>query len=99
MEYARKIALYHNEPQERTKKGHFIYLVLRIELTRAILINVLTIKFSEKFDNLFLHVFFYLVTFPESCGFVAMAVANCIKYVFKFIPIQLVNGDEIVRPL
>ena len=36
--------------------------------------------------------------FPESHGSVAMSVTNCVKrYIFKFILIKLVKGDEIVR--
>ena len=53
-------------------------LVIKIELTRAILMSWL--KFSEKFNHQFSHVFFIFGNqFPESLGFVAMPVTSWIK--------------------
>ena len=40
--------------------------------------NATILKFSEKFDNKFLHVFTLSNMFPESHGFVAMPVTICI---------------------
>ena len=49
-------------------------MVMRIELTLAIYVT--TLKFSEKFEHPFSHVFIsnFGHTFPESRGFVALAV-------------------------
>ena len=39
----------------------------------------MTLKFSEKLDHAFSHVFIFDNMFPESHGFVAMPVTGCIK--------------------
>ena len=39
----------------------------------------MTLKFSEKFEYQFSHVFIFGYMFPESHGFVAMPVTSCIK--------------------
>ena len=39
----------------------------------------MTLKFSEKFGNLFSHVFIFSNMFPESHGFVVMPVTRCFK--------------------
>ena len=41
--------------------------------------DVTILKFFEKFDHPFLHVFIWYTMFPESHGFVAMPVTSCIK--------------------
>ena len=42
---------------------------MRIEFTRAILLLLSTLKFSEKFDHPFSHIFIFDNTFPESAQF------------------------------
>ena len=39
----------------------------------------MTLKFFEKFDHRFSHVFIFLNVFPESHGFIAMPVTSCIN--------------------
>ena len=80
MDYALKIAFDHNGPptQYKSKVNNYklIDFVIRIELTRAILMS----RFSNfLFDHPFSHVFMYGNMFPESHGFVAMPVTRCIK--------------------
>ena len=41
--------------------------------------NATILRFSEKFDHPFSHVFKFLNMFPVSHGFVAMPVTSCIK--------------------
>ena len=41
--------------------------------------NATILKFSEKFNYPFSHVFIFGNMFPESHGFVAMPVTSCIK--------------------
>ena len=41
--------------------------------------NATILKFSEKFDHLYLQVFIFGNMFPESHGFVTMPVTSCIK--------------------
>ena len=45
-------------------------MVMHIGLTRAILLPKL--RFAEKFDHLFLHLFIFGNMFPESISFIAM---------------------------
>ena len=52
-------------------------LVIRIELTRAILMPRFT--FSEKLDHPFSHFFIFGNMFSESHGFVAIPVTRCIE--------------------
>ena len=59
------------------KNCKFIDLVIRIEVTRNF--NATILKFSEKFDHPFSHVFIFGNMFPESHGFIAMPVTSCIK--------------------
>ena len=66
MDCALKIGLYHNGPQHRTK-------LKQIDRFGD---NIL--KFSEKFDHPFSHVFIFGNMFPENHGFVAMPVTSCI---------------------
>ena len=62
----------------------------------------MTIRFSEKFDHLFSHVFIFGNMFPESYGFVAMPVTSGIKdtcSILSLSPIILLMwGVEFVRP-
>ena len=76
MYYARKIAIYHNEPNTAKNLCKSIDLVMQIELTQGILMP--GPKFSEKFDHPFWHVFIFGNMFPESHGFLAMPVTYCI---------------------
>ena len=71
---------------------------MRIELIRTHCSHCL-LRFSEKFDNPFSHVFIFGKMFPESHGCVAMATTSCIEdtCTMQFIPIELVKEDEIVR--
>ena len=39
----------------------------------------MNLKFSEKFDHPFSHVFIFRNMFPESHGFVAVPVTSCVK--------------------
>ena len=52
-----------------------IHLVMRIELTQAILIPQI-VKFSEKFDHPFSHVFKFGNIFPECHGSVDVPVTG-----------------------
>ena len=93
MDYERKIALQ----SQRTPTPHnikvnnckLIDLVIRIVVTRAILM--------PRFDNPFPHVFIFGIVFPESqfCFYACYKLYQ--RYMFQFIPIELVQGDEIVR--
>ena len=73
-----------------------VNLVMRIELTRTILMPWL--KFSEKFDHLFSNVFIYGNTFPESRFRCYGGYKLYQRYIFQKISILLLKGDEIVRP-
>ena len=46
---------------------------MRIELTQA-KFNATTLRFAEKFDHLFSHVFTFSNMFPESHGFISVPV-------------------------
>ena len=78
MYYARKIILYHNGPQHR-KKLKLIDRFGHANLVNSSNFNVMTLKFSEKFDHTLSHVFMFVNMFPESHAFVAMPVSRCIK--------------------
>ena len=71
---------------------------MRIELTQAILMP--SLKFCEKFDHSFLHVFIFGKMFPESRFRCYADYKLYQRYMFQFIPIyvKLVKGDEIVQP-
>ena len=51
------------------------------------------LKFTEKFEDRFSHVFIFGDMFPEIQGFVAMPVRSCIKDTCS----NIVKGDEIVQ--
>ena len=61
--------------------------------------NFKTLKFSEKFDNSFSHVFIFGNMFPESHGFVAMPVTICIsKILVSYAYLISAPGCEIILP-
>ena len=72
----------------RTKKSKLIDLVIRIEFTSVILMPLL--KFSEKFDPPFSHVFRFGNMFPESHGFVAVRLQAVSKIHVRY-SIELVK--------
>ena len=59
----------------KVNNSKLIELLIRIELTRANF-NATILKFSEKFDRPFSHVFIFGKIFLESHGFVAMPVTS-----------------------
>ena len=79
-------------------ESELIDFVKRIELTSAIL-SPQTLRFAEKFEHQFLHVFIFGNKFPENYGFVVMPVTSCQRYKFQFIMqyLIIVKGNEIVR--
>ena len=78
MDYARKIALYHNVALQDTKLKQ-ICRFRDANPVNSSNCNAITLEFSEKFDNLFSHVFIFGNIFPARHAFVAMPVTSCIK--------------------
>ena len=84
MDFARAVVLKMStsqlsNPNTILNYSKFIDLVMRIELTRAILLPRL--RFAEKFDHLFSYVFIFGNMFRESRGFVAMPVTSSNNFV------------------
>ena len=67
----------HNGPQDRPKLNQ-INLMMRIELTQI----ATTLRFSDKFDHPFWHVFIIGDMFLESYGFVAEPVTSSKNFAF-----------------
>ena len=63
-------------------------------------LNATILKFSEKFEHPFSHVFIFGNKFSGSRGFVAMPVTSCVKDTYSnlSLSIKLVKKDEIARP-
>ena len=80
---------------------------MRIELTRTILFIMSSnfiatnLKFAEKFDHPFSHVFIFGNMFRESRGFVAMPLTSSKNFVsmihVPIYPYLISEGNEIVR--
>ena len=79
MDYARKIALYQNLPQHRTKLKK-IDIFIDANRVNSSNCDAVTLKFSVKFNHSFFqHAFIFINMFPESHGFVDMPVESCFK--------------------
>ena len=78
MDNAPKIAFYKNGPQYRTKLKQ-IDRFGDYNRVNSSNFNATILKFSEKFDHPFSHVFIFGSMLLESHGFVTMPVPSCVK--------------------
>ena len=72
----------------KVNKCKLIDLITRINSNNF---SATILKFSEKFDPPFSHVFIFGNVFPESHGFAAMPVTSCIKDTCSNLLIQIVR--------
>ena len=78
MDCARKIALYHNWPQHRTKLKQIDRFGDANSVNTSNFIAT-TLRFSGKFEGQFSHLFIFHNMFHESHVFVAMPVTSCVN--------------------
>ena len=84
MDSARKTALCHGGPQHRTKLKP-IDRFGEVNGVNSSNFNATTIRFSEKFDHPFSHIFIFSNMISESHGLIATKLYQ--RYMFQFIPI------------
>ena len=78
MDYAQKITLYYNGPQHRTKLKQIDRFGDKNRVNSNNF-NVITLKFSDKFDHPFAYVSIFGNMFRDSRSFVAVPITSCIK--------------------